>query len=345
MAVPHLLLLIPAVLALFLLAALYVVCRPRPVKIPIKGRHVFITFASSGIGLAMARRAAAEGARVSILARDQAKLEAAREEIRRATGVEVAIYSADVRDREAVKKAVEAAGTIDVLICNQGVAVPKELVDQSMDEVMFQIDINLVAMISLVQDALPGMKKAAAEDGLPRSITFTTSQGGQLDLFDLPNLYDGDGAPVQVGYYAYSTYCATNFAVRGLAEALQMEVVNDNIRVSLLLPADTDTPGRAGDFKARPEIAHKIMSASGFLSADEVARKALRGIKAGDFVITITLEGFILSLATAGLSPQGSFLTAFAEIMFSGFMRFVGLCYLYVWYNIIEKHHAKVKSK
>ena len=86
----------------FLLAALYLLVRPRPVRIPIKNRHVFITGGSSGIGLALAHRAAAEGAtRVSLLARSQARLDEAAAAIRLATGVDVATYSADVRDADA----------------------------------------------------------------------------------------------------------------------------------------------------------------------------------------------------------------------------------------------------
>ncbi|KHN11216.1 hypothetical protein glysoja_034445 [Glycine soja] len=81
----------------FLLTVLYFLVRPRPVKIPIKNRHVFITGGSSGIG---------EGARVSILARSSEKLEKARNAIRLATGIGVAALAVDVRDFEAVKCAV-----------------------------------------------------------------------------------------------------------------------------------------------------------------------------------------------------------------------------------------------
>lgn len=63
---------------LLLLVVLYIIARPRPVMIPITNRHVFITGGSNGIGLALADRAAPEGARVSILSRSQAKLDEAK---------------------------------------------------------------------------------------------------------------------------------------------------------------------------------------------------------------------------------------------------------------------------
>ncbi|MQL78971.1 hypothetical protein Taro_011385, partial [Colocasia esculenta] len=333
-----LLLLVPVTVAFLLILALSVIIFPHPVKVPIKGRHVFVTGGSSGIGLAMARQAAAEGARVSILARDQSKLEAAREEIRIATGADVAVYSADVRDEAAVRKAVEAAGTIDVLVCNQGVFMARPLIEQDMAEARAQIETNLIGTLHLVKAALPSMKKAAAEDGAPRSIAFTASEAAQT----------GDGLTavvVQVGIYGYAAYCASNFGIRGLAEALQMELISDNIHLSLILPADTETPGRAAEVGTRPEISNLIASTSGMLKPEEVAKKALKGIKAGQFTINVTLHGIILSLGNAGASPQSSPFMAFAEVVFAGLMRFVTLCYLASWYKIIVNYHAKVKSK
>ena len=113
-------------LPLAILLSLYFLVRPRPVKIPIKGRHVFITGGSSGIGLALAHQAASDGARVSILARTISKLEEAKQAIRLSTGIDVAVFAADVRDYDAVSKAINEAEPIDVLIVNQGVFVPQE---------------------------------------------------------------------------------------------------------------------------------------------------------------------------------------------------------------------------
>jgi 3-dehydrosphinganine reductase len=48
---------------------------------------------------------------------------------------------------------------------------------------------------------------------------------------------------LQVGIYGYTAYSASKFALRGLGEALQHEVVADNIHVSLIFPPDTETPG------------------------------------------------------------------------------------------------------
>ncbi|BBH05759.1 3-dehydrosphinganine reductase TSC10B [Prunus dulcis] len=307
-----LLLLLPP---LALLLILYLIVRPRPVKIPIKNRHVFITGGSSGIGLALAHQAASEGARVSILARSIDKLEEAKKYIQLSTGIDVSIFSADVRDYDAVSKAVEEADPIDVLIVNQGVFVPEELEKQGLDEVKFMVDVNLIGSFNMIKAALPKMKKG---DSIPRSIALMSSQAGQ------------------VGIYGYTAYSASKFGLRGLAEALQQEVISHDIHVSLIFPPDTDTPGLTEEMKKRPQLSRIIAESSGMMKAEEVAKKAFKGIKSAAFIVPCNLEGALLSIATAGMSPQRSFVMAFVEVVAAGLVRLVALFFQWNWYNGIH---------
>ncbi|KAM7462706.1 hypothetical protein LguiA_030827 [Lonicera macranthoides] len=319
LALLSLLLLLPFSLLVFL----FLIIRPRPAKVPIKNRHVFITGGSSGIGLALAHRAASEGARVSILARNQNKLDEAREAIKLSTGLEVAVFSADVRDYDAVKRAVEEAGDVDVLVCNQGVFVPEELESQSLEEVKFMMDVNVMGTFHLIKAALPGMKNRG--DRGAGSIAIMSSQAGQ------------------VGIYGYTAYSASKFALRGMAEALQQEVIAENIHVSLIFPPDTETPGLVEENKRRPQLTSIIAASSGAMKADEVAKKALNGIKSASFIVPCNFEGLLLSIATAGLSPQRSFLMAFVEVVAAGILRMAGLCFQWNWYGSIEKWHTQKK--
>ncbi|XP_051127664.1 3-dehydrosphinganine reductase TSC10A-like [Andrographis paniculata] len=307
---------------LALLLLLYFLVRPRPARVPIKNRHVFITGGSSGIGLALAHLCAQHGADVSLLARSAAKLEEAKQSIKLATGRDVRIFSADVRDYDAVRTAVEDAGPIDVLVCNQGVFVPQELADQDLEEIKFMIDVNLTGTFHLIRAALPAMKKSRAERG-PGSIAIMSSQAGQ------------------VGIYGYAAYSASKFGLKGLAEALQHEVIADNIHISLIFPPDTETPGFAEENKRRPQLTSIIAASSGAMKAEEVAKKSLDGIQSGTFIVPCNFEGYLLSIATAGLSPQRSYLMAFVEVITAGLVRLAALCFQWNWYRSIEKWHTK----
>ncbi|KAJ0234202.1 3-dehydrosphinganine reductase TSC10B [Hirschfeldia incana] len=300
MSPSFLLLLIPLV-PISLLAILALIVRPKPIRIPIKSRHVFITGGSSGIGLALAHRAATEGARVSILARSAKKLEEAKQSIKLATGVEVATFSADVRDYDAVSKAIDESGPIDVLIVNQGVFVARELEKHSVEDVKFTIDVNLMGSFNVIKAALPAMK--AREGRGPASISLLSSQAGQ------------------VGVYGYAAYSASKFGLQGLAQSLQQEVIADDIHVTLVFPPDTDTPGFEEEQKSRPEVTSIIAASSGSMKTEEVAKRAMNGIKAGKFTVSCNFEGFLLSLATTGMSPQRSFWLAFLEVITAGPIR------------------------
>ena len=162
----------------FLLLLLYFIVRPRPVNIPIKNRHVFITGGSIGIGLAVAKQAASEGARISLLARSLDKLEEAKQSIRQAYEVEVSIFAADVCDYDAVQRAIKESGPIDVLVVNHGVYDIQELENQGLDVVKFMIDVNLMGSFNVIKAALPLMKER--KDREPTSIALISSQAGQV---------------------------------------------------------------------------------------------------------------------------------------------------------------------
>ena len=96
--------------------------------------------------------------------------------------------------------------------------------------------------------------------------------------------------------------------------------------------------------KRKPRLTSIIAASSGAMQADEVAKKALNGIKSGSFFVPCNFEGFLLSIATAGLSPQRSYLMAFVEVIFAGILRIAGLCFQWTWYGSIEKWHAQHKE-
>lgn len=83
----------------------------------------------------------------------------------------------------------------------------------------------------------------------------------------------------QIGIFGYSAYSATKFALRGLAESLQMELKPYNIYVTLSFPADTETPGFKEELKDKCEECRLISESSGLYSSNEVASGMIKSIK------------------------------------------------------------------
>jgi 3-dehydrosphinganine reductase len=123
-----------------------------------KGKHVVITAGSSGLGLALAKEVAARGAIVTLNARNQAKLEAAKAEMIKAGG-KAHVFSCDVSDMESitetVKKIVSEVGPSDILINSAGI-----LREGYFDKIPIEtfkeiIEVNYFGVLNSIKAALP----------------------------------------------------------------------------------------------------------------------------------------------------------------------------------------------
>lgn len=131
------------------------------------GKRALVTGGSRGIGKAIARSLAAEGARVAILARSREALDAAAEDIRRDTGVEVIAVQADTGDDASVHAAahqVEAAlGGVDILVncaaqpAGQG-ARPPRAEEVSMEHLHPEMNVKVMGYLRCAQAVIPYMK-------------------------------------------------------------------------------------------------------------------------------------------------------------------------------------------
>ncbi|WP_202909524.1 SDR family NAD(P)-dependent oxidoreductase [Alkalilacustris brevis] len=137
------------------------------VQIDLSGKTALVTGASMGLGLAMARRFAASGANVAILARGAEALEEARHAIEAEGGGAVEAIACDVTDRQALDAAFARAearfGQVDILVNNAGSSLRKPIDEITHDEILADFDLKLMAAIRLIQLAVPGMK--ARRDG------------------------------------------------------------------------------------------------------------------------------------------------------------------------------------
>jgi NAD(P)-dependent dehydrogenase (short-subunit alcohol dehydrogenase family) len=180
-----------------------------------------VTGGATGIGLAIARRLAAEGAYVFITGRRQSTLDAAAAGIR-GTAEAVRADSSRLSDLDMLYRTVrERRGSIDILVANSGGGVRAVLGDITEEQVDATFATNVKGVIFTVQKALPLLSEKA-------SVILTGST---------TSLRMGPGQ---------SVYGATKAAVRNLARGWAVDLRGQAIRVNVLSPGPTRTPGLLG---------------------------------------------------------------------------------------------------
>ena len=186
-----------------------------------------ITGASSGIGEATARRLAAGGAAVALVARRKDRLDQLAAEIASAGGRAVAI-EADITDQDqadsAVQQAIEEFGALDIVVNNAGVMLLGPAVDAPTEEWERMISINLNGLLYVTKAALPHLLDAA--------------ENGNRRVADLVNISSVAGRVARVGSGVYNM---TKHGVGAFSESLRQEVTRRHVRVSLIEPGATTT--------------------------------------------------------------------------------------------------------
>ena len=200
-------------------------------KSPLSGKTALVTGASSGLGRALAVELARRGVGVFLVARREAELRSAAEEIA-AAGGQAEFYACDLRSLPAVYDLVDIALSrlkrLDILVNNAGVGFQAPLLATKRSEIAEAVETNLCAPIYLTQAALPALLRAA-----PSEIVNVAAFSG---------LHASAEATV---------FCATKFGLVGFSRALALEVEPARIRVTTFCPGALDT-AQLGRFAAAP---------------------------------------------------------------------------------------------
>lgn len=217
-----------------------------------KGKTIFITGATSGIGQACARKFATMGCRLILNGRNLVKLSALEQELI-ASGVEVLVLAFDVRDREAMRMAVETLPeewhNIDVLINNAGLVIgmDKEY-EGSLEEWDIVIDTNIKALLAMTRLIVPGMVERGC--------------GHVINIGSIA----GDAA-----YAGGSVYCATKAAVKALSDGLRIDLVDTPLRVTNIKPGMVETNFSVVRFRGDKQKADAVYEGIRPLTGDDIA--------------------------------------------------------------------------
>jgi NADP-dependent 3-hydroxy acid dehydrogenase YdfG len=194
---------------------------------PLKDKVALVTGASSGIGAATARRLAAEGAAVALVARRGDKLEELARTIRGDSGAAL-VLQADVTSVQEASAAVERAaaelGRLDILVNNAGVMLLGPALDAPIGEWEQMVDVNVRGVLNVTHAALPHLTRAAEDP--PRRVA------------DLVTISSTAGRVARPGS---SVYNLTKFGVTAFSEALRQELITKRVRVSVIEPGTVAT--------------------------------------------------------------------------------------------------------
>ncbi len=217
-----------------------------------KGSLALITGASAGIGEAIARRFAAEGADVALWARREDRLTALADELR-GRGTRAHATAVDVRDRgsvdEAARELLRDVGTPDILVNNAGLASGLSFVQEGDPEDWDRmIDTNLKGLLNVTRAILPAM----VERGTGHVINIGSTAGHQV-------------------YPKGNVYNATKFGVKALTEGMNLDVAGTGIRVSSVDPGFVQTEFSVVRFHGDEDRAGAVYEGFQPLTAEDVA--------------------------------------------------------------------------
>lgn len=249
------------------------------------GRSVLITGGSRGLGLVLARTLAREGARLTILARQEAELSAAAEELR-ACGADVLAIPCDVTDPEQVERAVEAAvshhGGLDVLVNNAGAIQVGPAENMSVEDLRASLDVHLWAAVHTTRASLAHLSRHG--DG---RIVNIASIGGRIAV---PHLL-----PYSVG----------KFALVGFSDGLRHELRRYGVRVTTVCPGLMRTGSHLrAEMRGQHEKEYGwfgVMASSPLTSIDarRAARQIVEACRRGDAELVVTTQARLAVIASA----------------------------------------------
>lgn len=242
----------------------------------LKDRVAVVTGAASGIGRATSVALAREGCHLAVSDIDEAGLEATAAEIR-ALDRRVTAHRVDVSNKERMRlwadEVVKEHGAAHVLVNNAGVTVTASFAEHTLADWEWIVGVNFWGVVYGCTFFLPHLRAA-----------------GEAHIVNMSSLFGLVGVPLQ------SSYCATKFAVRGLSEALWIELRDENIGVTSVHPGGIRTSIAAsarGENEAAKVASAQFIGGARVLPED-CARDIVRAIKGNRMRQLVARETYVI---------------------------------------------------
>ncbi|RIB12691.1 oxidoreductase [Gigaspora rosea] len=241
-----------------------------------KGKHVYITGGSSGLGKEIAKLMASKGAHAARSREDHENLKF------------TAIF-ADLTDYDESIRALNEASSKhngrvpEIIFCCAGFSLPRIFIEQPIKEFEKTMQLNYFGTLYTVHEAV----KRMAQQNVKGKIVLVSSLLGLC------------------GFIGYSSYAPTKHAIKGLVECLRNELILYGISVHGYFAGTIDTPGYHEEMKIKPKVTHDIEGDSK-VTSEHAAKSLYNGLCKGNVFITTDIVGDAIRASSLGISQANN---------------------------------------